>query len=445
MATLSANFVMCALLATLACNPVNGFLSSVKCKLFGSGCPTPEDNVKYSVLFDAGSSSTKLKVYKITPASDPANLPKIELQYDERFDPGLSDAEDVDSYLESILEVAKEKVPQSKHSSTPISLKATAGLRFLTADDATELVGKVRSVFEGDASPFKFKPEDAGILSGEEEGVYAWVAANYLLGFFSGNKPDSEAVGVLEMGGGSTQITFVPVSPLYDGEFQVFIKGRKFELYVHSYLQFGINAINIWVGQVLSNWKPGRNELDNPCMLRDDTMVVKLEDGRNVTLKGSGDPVYCKQVFEHILKPETGLKCEPKPCAIGNIYQPDVEGIHFYATQGFTYAPGTLGVVGDDKILHINELESAAEKHCDQSLEEAVAAGVQKKIASITCTMGLYIPTLFKTSYKFDSDTNNIKLTSNVGDASIDWAIGATVIEASGSGNSVRRRRRRSI
>uniref|UniRef100_A0A0B7BDQ0 Uncharacterized protein n=1 Tax=Arion vulgaris TaxID=1028688 RepID=A0A0B7BDQ0_9EUPU len=442
------NVVTCCLLVSVTWAWVNeeiyigkrGFFSKVGCKLFGSGCSSPEENVSYGLLFDAGSSSTKLKVYRVTPAEDASSLPRLDSVFSERFAPGLGDVQDVRDYLVNILEVAKEKIPESKQKETPIYLLATDGLRFLSADDATNLIEEVKSVFsDSSVSPFIYKPAGVGILSGEEEGVYAWVAANYLLGFFDKNRSEAKSVGILEMGGGSTQITFQPNSPLYEGEFQVRVLGQEYELYVHSYLQFGINAINIWVAEVLAEWNPEETTLNNPCMLEDDETDVQLEDGRELKLTGTGDPSECNEILEHILKPETGYRCEPKPCAIGSVYQPSLEDIQFYATQGFTYAPKELGVVGDDEILHISELEEAATEYCGRSLSEAIDAGIKESLASTTCLMGLYIPKLFTLSYGFSPDTSDITVTSNIGNDSIDWGLGAMVIEL--SGNSVRRRR----
>ena len=38
---------------------------------------------------------------------------------------------------------------------------------------------------------------------------------------FPSTKPPGQAAGVMEMGGGSTQIAFVPTVPLYAGEYKV--------------------------------------------------------------------------------------------------------------------------------------------------------------------------------------------------------------------------------
>ncbi|CAG5120552.1 unnamed protein product, partial [Candidula unifasciata] len=189
-------------------------------------------------------------------------------------------------------------------------------LRFMKPVDSMQLVNDVTELFEG----FRIKHfpgrKNVGILSGEEEGVFSWIALNYLLGNFAKDRPDNETVGLLEMGGGSTQIAFIPNTPIYDGEFQITIDGRSYELYAHSYLLFGINAVNQWVAEVIKRNYSDSVTYDNPCMLKGDSKEIETYEGVPVQMNGSSDPGSCQEILEIILKPETGLKCEPKPCAI---------------------------------------------------------------------------------------------------------------------------------
>ena len=65
-----------------------------------------------------------------------------------------------------------------------------------------------------------FKIEDASavgpcgssvrIITGEEEGLFGWIAVNYLMDGFTGSSQDRTTYGFLDMGGASTQIAFEP-------------------------------------------------------------------------------------------------------------------------------------------------------------------------------------------------------------------------------------------
>ena len=71
-------------------------------------------------------------------------------------------------------------IPPSRYVSTPINLKATAGLRLLERYQADALLKAVRDLFA--RYPFQFDPEDAvEIIDGTDEGIYGWVTVNYLL------------------------------------------------------------------------------------------------------------------------------------------------------------------------------------------------------------------------------------------------------------------------
>ncbi|CAG5120551.1 unnamed protein product [Candidula unifasciata] len=274
----------------------------------------------------------------------------------------------------------------------PIYRCIPTGLRFLKPHVSGQLIKNIIEIFDNfHINHFRGR-EGIAVLSGEEEAAYSWVAANYLLGKFARNRTDWETVGLLEMGGGSTQIAFVPKQPIYSGEFQININGRPYDLYVHSYLQFGINAVQVWVAKVLSQLYPDSHILGNPCMLKGDVKEIEVENKQTLLLHGTSDPEGCKRIFKQILAPEKGLKCEPKPCAVGNVYQPSVDDIKFYAIQGFTLAPKAFNVLGPDQILDIDLLEQEAFKYCRKNLSEAVQAGIDESVASTTCLMGIYTP-----------------------------------------------------
>uniref|UniRef100_A0A7M4EPE7 Ectonucleoside triphosphate diphosphohydrolase 6 n=1 Tax=Crocodylus porosus TaxID=8502 RepID=A0A7M4EPE7_CROPO len=126
--------------------------------------------------------------------------------------PGLSAyADDVDKSaqgIQELLDVAKKDVPVELWKFTPLVLKATAGLRLLPGEKAQKLLDKVKEIFQ--ASPFFVRDDCVSIMNGTDEGVSAWITINFLTGNL--NVPRKRSVGMLDLGGGSTQITFLPSS-----------------------------------------------------------------------------------------------------------------------------------------------------------------------------------------------------------------------------------------
>merc|ERR1711878_240116 len=111
------------------------------------------------------------------------------------------------------------------------------------------IINEVQKVLETSG----FKPDKnklIEIMNPMEEGLFAWFTVNYLLGSFGSNKHLSGSAASLDLGGGSTQITFAPENLPVAG-----IEGRKhflhkvdilesdpWNVYSHSYLGLGLMA-----------------------------------------------------------------------------------------------------------------------------------------------------------------------------------------------------------
>ena len=64
-----------------------------------------------------------------------------------------------------------------------------SGLRVLPEDDARSLMNAIRNVLQNKTlNPFVFNPSNVRILSGEEEGVFAWITINYLKDYFGSDR-----------------------------------------------------------------------------------------------------------------------------------------------------------------------------------------------------------------------------------------------------------------
>jgi len=75
---------------------------------------------------------------------------------------------------------------------------------------------------------------------------------------------------VLEMGGASTQIAFAPEGDVLAAKFPVLLGGRRYPLYVHSYLFYGMNVVDERIKQrlIADSSAPASQPVDNPCMLQ---------------------------------------------------------------------------------------------------------------------------------------------------------------------------------
>jgi guanosine-diphosphatase len=297
-------------------------------------------------MLDAGSTGSRIHIYKFNNCGP---SPAYEYEVFKQTEPGnglssfaghpTAAAESLNPLLDEALRV----VPNSLHKCTPVAVKATAGLRLLPGAQSADILDAVTSHLRS-AYPFALPDKAAdvvAIMDGSDEGVFAWVTANYLLGSIRPDSTpgaaDSHTVAVLDLGGASTQIVFAPVTgaPLYPGEHKYDLEfgGSTRVLYQHSYLGYGLMRARASVHRVvdfmaaLHEMPPSAaGTVSNPCLARGTQRVIELaaEGGalKNVTMDGGdvGGFGACQRIVDLVLAKDA--VCAVRPCAFGGVYQP---------------------------------------------------------------------------------------------------------------------------
>uniref|UniRef100_A0A8C8BXP8 nucleoside diphosphate phosphatase n=1 Tax=Oncorhynchus tshawytscha TaxID=74940 RepID=A0A8C8BXP8_ONCTS len=211
---------------------------------------------QYGVMFDAGSTGTRIHVFKFQLEDNEA--PKLAHETFRAIKPGLSAyADDPEKCKEGILEllaVAQGSIPSSVWSSTPLVLKATAGLRLLPGEKATHLLDRVREVFG--ESPFLSRVDSVSIMDGTDEGMSGphplVVSQNtsfpcrcfyYLgLGLMSARLAILGGIEGQPLEGSSTELVSPCLAPEYSGQWEhaevlYTVKGQKAEPIYESCLR----------------------------------------------------------------------------------------------------------------------------------------------------------------------------------------------------------------
>ncbi|CAK9803176.1 Nucleoside diphosphate phosphatase ENTPD5 [Anthophora quadrimaculata] len=154
-------------------------------------------------------------------------------------------------------------------------MRATAGLRLLPGHKAQEILQECRKMFE--ESGFQISKNSVSIMEGRDEGIFSWFTVNFLLERFNAHNSGS-TVAALDLGGGSTQVTFSP-DPSQEKEldghvYSVNIFSHNMSVYTHSYLGMGLMAARKEIlthGMNLDNANPKttievRSECVNPIV-----------------------------------------------------------------------------------------------------------------------------------------------------------------------------------
>lgn len=281
--------------------------------------------VQYALMIDAGSTGSRIHIYKFNNCGA---SPEYEYEVFKMTLRGLSSyagkPEEAAKSLDVLLDEAIRVVPSFMRSCTPVAVKATAGLRLLPGSQSADILHAVEERIHG-SYPFKMLEKDGvTIMDGKDEGVYAWITANYLLGTIKADTPkDTPTYAVLDLGGASTQIVFEPMFSSSDqrlepGEHKYDLKfgGRSHVLYQHSYLGYGLMHARKHVHSLVdfmasiripSSKETSQGIVGNPCLARGMTRVVEVDDEkdvkRNVTMDGEeiGSFEACDRIIQLVL------------------------------------------------------------------------------------------------------------------------------------------------
>ncbi|KAJ4848080.1 hypothetical protein Tsubulata_015476 [Turnera subulata] len=208
--------------------------------------PILEETNSYAVVFDAGSSGSRVHVFSFDSNLD---LVPIEEGSDEyelflKTKPGLSsyasEPQAAAESLEPLLVKAENAVPEALR---PLPASILEG-------NASAILEAVRDLFMYN-STLKCEDDSVSILSGAKEGSYMWIAINDLLGNVGNEYKDT--VGIVDLGGGSVQMAYAisesaaataPKAPEGDEPYvaKLLLKKSNYHIYVHSYLSYGLLA-----------------------------------------------------------------------------------------------------------------------------------------------------------------------------------------------------------
>lgn len=195
------------------------------------------DSCTYQIceaIIDVGSSGSRLYIY----GHEDMQLHSRHVLFTQKITPGLANVQ-----LDNLPKYLNQLIPQAPYSPMPIFVYGTAGMRMISAEQQQARYDFIQNWFKQYPT---WTLKEARTISGQEEGVFAWVAAQTELNLFG--RGFNQLKSVIEMGGASVQVN-VPVqasqlSQLNPADiYKIHWKNQEIYLWSKSYIGLGINEI----------------------------------------------------------------------------------------------------------------------------------------------------------------------------------------------------------
>lgn len=443
----------------------------------------------FKIILDGGSTGSRLHVFEfveddndvecVRRGSSRANIPlsafgRLESEMDDR----PLNSTYVAEHLLPLFEYAASVIPPEYYAYTSVKYQATAGMRLLPESEQEAVYDALyKGLLESHRFVFwSMERGDIATLSGELEGFYGAVAANYLQGIVDaqlrfvsgttyGNEVHNGPVGALDMGGSSTQIVFLPDRqrtstetdtctnedvPLESCEntsaSQSQLNGDHF--FSTSYLSYGVDQFRerLWTTLVEDRIRKdeddtescGSKVVENPC-----ANTGYRTDWMGFILVGTGDTGECirqtKRLIPHPEIPHDNHDEMNKQ--VGGVQHPPLRG-KFLAMSLYFFSLDSLRVFSEPhEQAHIalnlswpnpsiQELHDALyglcsrDWHGDMELLHDAHTFTRKEVLPHRCVEAVYMVTLLKDGFGFHPSSRDITFTFLVDGSEVEWTLG---------------------
>jgi Golgi nucleoside diphosphatase len=306
-------------------------------------------------------------------------------------------------HLDELFSHAIKYVPLDEIKNTPLFLLATAGMRILPPHQQKAVLKEVCD-YARKNTQFQLPDCDLHIqiIPGETEGLYGWIAANYLLGGFDKPKDhdhgkNHHTYGFLDMGGASAQIAFAPNATEAEKHSNDLTLLRlrtldgaplEYKVFVTTWLGFGVNQARQRFVKALVESSPGTMELPDPC-LPVGARVTKdgkpVEDGSHEhqghepQLVGTGKFQECLHQTFPLLEKEK--ECLDDPCLLNGQHVPaiDFDINHFVGVSEYWHTTHEVfEMAHKDEAYDFKTYQERVSQFCSQTWKD-IEKGVSKK------------------------------------------------------------------
>ncbi|CAE7679765.1 GDA1 [Symbiodinium pilosum] len=278
----------------------------------------------------------------------------------------------------------------------------------------------------------------ASVATGEEEGVFGWISANYLMGNLgpARNPSSNTTVGSLDLGGASAQIVFMPQKSIIQHAFPLKLGPHRLQVYSFSFLHFGVReAAHSTASRVISDALlavQSETEVYHPCFAKGYIYTPKFSYNTarfhaiKVQMQGTSDFLQCEKLMKRIFNKDA--PCLVAQCSFYGVYQPRLYTERFLAFAHFALIAKNLGL---PETAQLEDFRAATQYVCSLTLEilDALFSRVEDNYSRThLCFHATFAYVLLNFGYGMEEQNNLVFKTSHAGKP-IDWAVGAMIYE----------------
>jgi len=352
--------------------------------------------LQYAIIVDAGSSGTRLHLFKY---ENKEPLPVIQDILTESNEIPISSYNSRPTLvLESIADLVNKAVTklQSDHvdlSSVSFDFYGTAGMRLLARDEAENVYKNINTYLR---AHFPFQFQHINTLNDTMEGVYGWLDVNYLGHRFDNNA--DQPMGIIDLGGASVEIAFATTQHAApENVVTITINNKKYKIFSKNFLSLGQDEARSTINN---------DEIANTCYPLN--FKIKLH---NQDEMGNYQFATCRSLYGELLKKYQVLEQIPSH-----------NDIPFVAYSGAHYTLSFFDV-GNRATQPV--VDSHIQTECAKPWEQLKHDHAQtpEKYASIYCANGAYLSELLFNVLQLKE--GELSVSNQINQQKIDWTLGA--------------------
>ena len=392
------------------------------------------DVLSYEAVIDAGSSGTRLYLYQrhVGP-----NGPSVSLLFeDEPNDlrglsnyvdkPDLAGEGEIGPLLAGLDSFVQTKGINQKD--VTVSVLATAGMRQVDPEAASRIYDSVKQQVAVRGYPVR----QIGTISGQDEGLYAWVDLNYLKGNL---REGQDTDGIVEVGGASAQVAFAvqPGNDIGKAVRQIRVGELEYAVLSRSFLGLGQNEAR----RSMANAVATDGFAHNPCYPNSTSPDVNF----------------------YVVKPRRGQAAHKVPGQAANfdpacfgVYSTVVQKVSANPTNQFSLAQ-FQSVPGFDKsrfvlvasfYYKLRDWDLLSEKRPGRALlaevfSRCVGANAWQTVSSLqgdgffaqnACANATYLYTLIFSGSGLALSSSRVEVLDEVNDQPLTWTRGVAILAA---------------